>query len=134
MEIRKLALRLWIGGGSFISFLVGLAMLAHSPKPVQASSGTVQYQALEVPPLDTPEPLAPLDLSGYMQTNGAQAPQYSVQAAPTAVPQPQAPVVVPQQSTTLQQQPMTATQKKAKPVKQQGGSSSSGGAVSTGGS
>jgi hypothetical protein len=127
MKIRSLALRLWITLTSVFSFLVGLAMLAHAPKPVAASSGTSQYQSVVVAPMQTLVPLAPLDLSGYFANGGIQVQQFSVQDRPTPVPPP---VFVQPQFTTVQQQPSKA-QKQGNQGGQSGGGAPS---VSTGGS
>jgi len=56
MKIFKIGLRLWITIASMFSFFVGWIMLAHSPKPTQASSS----QQSAVTPLPTLEPLPPL--------------------------------------------------------------------------
>jgi hypothetical protein len=129
MKIRTLAFRLWITLTSIFSFMVGLAMLAHAPKPVPPSSRPSQNQTVVVAPLATLMPLAPLDLSGYFQNGGIQVQQFSVQDRPTPVPPPP-PVFVQPQFTSVQQQPAKA-QKQGK-----GGNQSGGGAppVSTGGS
>ena len=137
--IRRLALRIWIGGTSVFTFLVGLAMLAHAPKPVQPNASGSQYQAVAVgPPLQTLAPLAPLDFSGYFQDAGSQVSQFSIQELPTPVPQPQ--IVVQQPASADPQQASTA-KKKGKAGKQQGGGSgsgsgggSAGGGLTTGGS
>jgi uncharacterized membrane protein YgcG len=129
--IRRLALRIWIGGTSVFTFLVGLAMLAHAPKPVQPNAGSSQYQAVAVgPPLQTLAPLAPLDFSGYFQEAGSQVSQFNVQELPTVVPQPQ--IVVQQPASAAPQQAGTG-KKKGKAANQQGGSSGSGSGGSTGG-
>jgi uncharacterized membrane protein YgcG len=130
MKIRTVALRLWITLTSIFTFLVGLAMLAHAPKPVAASSGPSQYQSVVVAPLQTLVPLAPLDLSGYFANGGIQVQQFSVQDRPTPVPPPP-PVFVQPQFTTVQQQP-SKSQKQGKQANQSGGGG--GGSVSTGGS
>lgn len=141
MKIRRIALRLWIAGTSVFTFLVGLAMLAHAPKPVQASSGASPYQAVLVGPMQTLAPMAPLDFSGYFNDSGPQVSQFSVQEQPTAVPQPQ--IAIQQPQTVVQQPPTTAQQqqssgkKKGNPGAQQGGGSggsSGGGGLSSGGS
>lgn len=58
MKLLKLGLRFWITVTSIISFLMGWAMLAHSPKPVQTSS----TQATQL--LPTLSPLQPLNFNG----------------------------------------------------------------------
>jgi hypothetical protein len=60
MKILKFGLRLWITIASIFSFIVGWVMLAHAPKPAQASSS----QGSIVSPLPTLEPLPPLSGSG----------------------------------------------------------------------
>jgi uncharacterized membrane protein YgcG len=130
MKIRSLTLRVWITLTSIFSFMVGLAMLAHAPKPVPPSSRPSQYQSVVVGPLQTLVPLAPLDLSGYFANGGIQVQQFSVQDRPTPVPPP-APVFVQPQFTTVQQQSGKA-QKQGKNADQSGGGG--GGSVSTGGS
>jgi hypothetical protein len=129
MKIRSLALRLWITLTSIFSFLVGLAMLAHAPKPVLPSSRPSQYEAVVVAPLQTPVPLAPLDLSSYFANGGIQVQQFNVQDRPTPVPPPP-PVFVQPQFNAVQQQPSRA-QKQGKQGNQSGGGAPS---VSTGGS
>ncbi|MFN2121290.1 MAG: hypothetical protein ACK2T0_12960 [Anaerolineales bacterium] len=129
MKIRSLTLRLWITLTSVFSFLVGLAMLAHAPKPVPPSSRPSQNQSVVVAPLQTLVPLAPLDLSGYFANGGIQVQQFNVQDRPTPVPPP-APVFVQPQFTTVQQQP-SKPQKQGKQGNQSGGGAPS---VSTGGS
>lgn len=141
MKIRRIALRLWIAGSSFFTFLVGLAMLAHAPKPVQASGSASQYQAVVVGPMQTLAPMAPLDFSSYFNNAGPQVSNFSVQDQPTAVPQPQIAVQQPQsvvqQPQIVAQQQASSGQKKGKAGNQQGGGSGGGGGgggLSTGGS
>ena len=132
MLIRRWALRLWIAGGSAFTFLVGLAMLAHAPKPVQAGSDANQIRAVAVgPPLQTLVPMAPLDFSGYFSAAGAPPSQFTIQERPTAAPQPQ--ISAPQAPITSPQQ-TTPAKKRGKAAKQQdaGGGQESG--LSTGGS
>jgi hypothetical protein len=127
VKIRSLALRLWISLTSIFSFLVGLAMLAHAPKPVPPGSRPSQYQPVVVAPLPTPLPLVPLDLSSYFAYGGIQVQQFNVQDQPTPMPPP---VFVQPQFNTVQQQP-SSVQKQGKRASQSGGSAPS---VSTGGS
>ncbi len=87
MKIMKLALRFWIALTSVISFLVGWAMLAHAPKPVQAK--TLQPEtSLQVTPLPTLAPLPSLDLSGAVQGGGIQVPSVTIQQPPVVIQQP----------------------------------------------
>ena len=129
MKFRSLTLRLWLTLTSIFSFLIGLAMLAHAPKPVPPSSRPNQYQSVVVAPLQTLVPLAPLELSGYFANGGVQVQQFNVQDQPTPVPPPP-PVFVQPQFTTVQQQP-SKSQKQGKQGNQSGGGAPS---VSTGGS
>lgn len=84
MRLMKVALRFWIALTSVISFLVGWAMLAHAPKPVQAKTLIASSSAVDVTPLPTLAPLPALDFS----TNGGnqvfQMPPVNVQAPPPA--------------------------------------------------
>jgi uncharacterized membrane protein YgcG len=131
VKIRSMALRMWIGGTSVFTFLVGLAMLAHAPKPVQPNSSGSQYQAVAVgPPLQTLAPLAPLDFSGYFQDSGSQVSQFNIQELPTAVPQPQ--IAVQQPASVVPQQAGTG-KKKGKAGNQQGGGSGGGSGAGSGG-
>ncbi len=84
MRLTRIALRVWIALTSVFSFLIGWAMLAHSPKPVQAAAGTTSApsQAVVVAPLPTLAPLAPLDLTGSFSGAALPAPQIVVQAPP----------------------------------------------------
>ncbi len=128
MNIRRMALRLWIAGTSIFSFLVGLAMLAHAPKPVPPKAGTTQYQAVVVEPMPTLAPLAPLDFTGYSQDTGPTVSQFTVQDRPTPVPQ----VFVPQQPPAAVPQQQGASAKKGKGGAQGGGQQQA--SASTGGS
>ena len=103
MKIRSLTLRLWITLTSVFTFLVGLAMLAHAPKPVPPTSRPSPYQSVIVAPLPTLVPLKPLDLSGYFTNGGMKVRQFNVQDRPTPIPPPP-PVFVQPQLTTIQQQ------------------------------
>jgi hypothetical protein len=60
MKFYKKGIRLWITVTSLLSFLVGWAMLAHAPKPAQASSSPEG----SVAPLPTLAPLPPLSDDG----------------------------------------------------------------------
>ena len=59
MKIFKFGLRLWITITSILTFLIGWIMLAHAPKPVQASPANAGVADT----LPTLEPLPPLDAS-----------------------------------------------------------------------
>ncbi len=130
MKIRRMALRLWIAGTSIFSFLVGLAMLAHAPKPVPPKPGTTQYQAVVVEPMATLAPLAPLDFTGYFQDTGPAVSQFTVQERPTPVPQ----VFVPQQPPVAVPQPQSASAKNGKGGAQAQGGGQQQAHASTGGS
>ncbi len=84
MKIMKLALRFWIALTSVFSFLVGWAMLAHSPKPVQAKTLTVQ-PSLSVTPLPTLAPLPSFDFSGASGNSVVQVPPVTVQQPPVTL-------------------------------------------------
>jgi hypothetical protein len=122
---------LWFAGTSVFTFLVGLAMLAHAPKPVQPSSSASQYQAVVVaPPMHTLGPMPPLDFSGYLNDPRPRVSQFSIQERPTPVPQTQivvqqVPVAVPQQARSGQKNGRIGTQR---------GGGSGGPGLSTGGS
>ena len=60
MQIMKMALRFWIALTSVFTFLLGWAMLAHAPKPVQAKSLPASPSAVFLAPLPTLAPLPPL--------------------------------------------------------------------------
>jgi len=51
MKIIKTALHYWIAIVSVLSFLIGWGMLAHSLKPVQASSQTSTQNTVSLPAL-----------------------------------------------------------------------------------
>ena len=70
MKLLRLGLRFWITLTSVFSFLVGWVMLAHSPKPVQASS------AAQVAPLPTLAPLPPIGSNNG--GGGFQGSQFSI--------------------------------------------------------
>lgn len=57
MKHFKLSLRVWIAVSSVVGFIGGWALLAHSPKPVQASQGNSTTQ-VELAPLPTLAPLS----------------------------------------------------------------------------
>ncbi|HEY5982348.1 MAG TPA: hypothetical protein VIU38_02670 [Anaerolineales bacterium] len=65
IRLTSVLLRTWMALTSVFSFLIGWAMLAHAPKPTQASAAAQSAAR----PLPTLAPLAPLDLSG--NANGA---------------------------------------------------------------
>jgi hypothetical protein len=81
MKIMKMALRFWIALTSVVSFLVGWAMLAHAPKPVQARSLPASASAVLLVPLPTLAPLPPLGVSGNPGGSAFQVPQVSIQQA-----------------------------------------------------
>ncbi len=56
MKLLKFGLNFWITITSVASFLTGWILLAHAPKPIQNNSSP----RVEVAPLPTLEPLAPL--------------------------------------------------------------------------
>ncbi len=84
MRIMKAALRFWIALTSVISFLVGWAMLAHAPKPVQAKTPSGSSSTIDVTPLPTLVPLAPLEFSTSGGSQVFQMPPINVQAPPPA--------------------------------------------------
>lgn len=87
MKIMKFALRFWIAVTSVVSFLVGWAMLAHSPKPVQAKALRLM-PSLNVTALPTLAPLPPLGLSGSPSGGAILVPPVSVQQPPVIIQQP----------------------------------------------
>ncbi len=89
MRIMKLALRFWIALTSIVSFLIGWAMLAHSPKPVQAKV-LAPVPSSAATPFPTLAPLPSFDLSGGSQGGIIQLPPVTIQQPP--VQQPPAPV------------------------------------------
>jgi len=72
MKLLKLGIRFWITLTSVVSFLTGWVMLAHAPKPNQASF----FSSSAVAPLPTLEPLNPLSGS---DNNFQNQPLFSVQ-------------------------------------------------------
>jgi hypothetical protein len=72
MKLFKFGMRFWITLTSVFSFLVGWIMLAHSPKPVEASAA---QPSSSVSPLPTLAPLQPLNFSN---NGGIQQQQFSV--------------------------------------------------------
>ena len=74
MKLLKIGIRFWITLTSVLSFLTGWVMLAHAPKPNQATFFSSNVAA----PLPTLEPLNPL--SGSADDNNVQnQPLFSVQ-------------------------------------------------------
>ncbi len=65
MKLFRFGLNAWITFVSILSFLVGWAVLAHSPKPVQPNS----QQSVNIAPLPT---LTPLNLQPGANGNGFQ--------------------------------------------------------------
>lgn len=61
MKIYKFGLRLWITVTSILTFILGWILLAHAPKPVQASSASTGSDT--VAPIPTLQPLPPLNSS-----------------------------------------------------------------------
>ena len=60
MKIFKFGLRLWITVTSILTFIAGWILLAHAPKPVQASSLSTG-NGNDVAPFPTLQPLPPLN-------------------------------------------------------------------------
>ncbi len=91
MRLMKFVLRFWIALTSVFSFLVGWALLAHSPKPVQAKTLTAPSSAIVVTPLPTLAPLPSLEFSG---TTGSSIlmPQINIQQSQPAPVFSQAPL------------------------------------------
>lgn len=81
----KIALRFWIALTSVLSFFVGWAMLAHSPKPVQAKTLSTSSSTVVVKPLPTLAPLPSFDPSGNPSGNSFQMPQLNIQQPPAQV-------------------------------------------------
>ncbi len=84
MKLFRFALNIWITIASVVSFLIGWAVLAHSPKPVQPS--TSQSPAVNVTPLPTLTPLQNFQFGGDNNQ-----PNFQVQAPPPVqniMPQP----------------------------------------------
>jgi hypothetical protein len=76
MKFLKIGIRFWITLTSVLSFLTGWVMLAHAPKPNQATFSSSNVAA----PLPTLEPLNPL--SGSDDNNNFQnQPLFSVQSS-----------------------------------------------------
>ena len=75
MKLLKLGIRFWITVTSVVSFLTGWIMLAHAPKPVQASSASINNSAS----LPTLEPLRPLSDVGSDEDNVQNQPFFSGQ-------------------------------------------------------
>ena len=80
MKLLKFGMRFWITLTSVFSFLVGWAMLAHAPKPVQAAAA---QPSSSVAPLPTLAPLQPLNFSS---NGGIQQQQFSVVQPPAPAP------------------------------------------------
>lgn len=77
MKLFKFGIRFWIMLTSVFSFLVGWAMLAHAPKPVEAAAA---QSSSSIAPAPTLAPLQPLNFSN---NGGIQPQQFSViQPAP----------------------------------------------------
>ncbi len=84
MKLFRFALNIWITIASVVSFLIGWAVLAHSPKPVQPS--TSQSPVVNVTPLPTLTPLQNFQFGGDNNQ-----PNFQVQAPPPVqniMPQP----------------------------------------------
>lgn len=75
MRLLKLGIRFWITVTSVVSFLTGWIMLAHAPKPAQASSASTNISAA----LPTPEPLRPLSDFGSDEDDSQNQPLFNVQ-------------------------------------------------------
>lgn len=75
MKLLKIGIRFWVTITSVLSFLTGWVMLAHAPKPNQASSAYTNISA----PLPTLEPLRPLSDFGSDEDNFQNQPLFSVQ-------------------------------------------------------
>lgn len=63
MKHFKMSLRVWIAVSSVVGFIGGWALLAHAPKPVQASQLSPSTQ-VELAPLPTLAPLPSLSSQG----------------------------------------------------------------------
>jgi hypothetical protein len=72
-------LRFWITLATTGGFLAGWALLAHAPKPVQASASSGSATTA----IPTLAPLPPLDLSGGSANDSFQQPQFTVQQSPS---------------------------------------------------
>ena len=75
MKLLKMGIRFWITITSVVSFLTGWVMLAHAPKPIQASSSSSNVAS----PLPTLEPLRPLSDFGSDENNFQNQPLFSVE-------------------------------------------------------
>ena len=75
MKFLKIGIRFWLTLTSVVSFLTGWVMLAHAPKPVQASSTATDVAT----PLPTLEPLNPLSTFGSDEDNVQNQPLFGVQ-------------------------------------------------------
>ncbi len=75
MKLLKFGIRFWITITSVLSFLTGWIMLAHAPKPNQASSASTNISA----PLPTLAPLNPLSGFDSDDNNFQNQPLFSVQ-------------------------------------------------------
>ncbi len=84
MRLMRIALRFWIALTSVFSFLIGWAMLAHSPKPVQAKTLSASMSNVVVTPLPTLAPLPSFETSGNGSSN-FQMPQVNIQPPPPPV-------------------------------------------------
>jgi hypothetical protein len=67
MNIFRSALRIWITVTSVMGFLAGWIMLAHAPKPKQASANTVSTQAVPTVALPPIPSIDDLQLQGPNQ-------------------------------------------------------------------
>jgi hypothetical protein len=77
MKIFKFGLRVWIMLTSVMSFLLGWIMIAHAPKPVQASSVSTTNNVVSIPTL---APLPSLnDGTGQSTGNPFKSTLFSVQ-------------------------------------------------------
>ena len=61
MKLLKTGLRFWITLTSVLSFLTGWVMLAHAPKPSQASSSTISASLPTLEPLNSLSEFHPED-------------------------------------------------------------------------
>ncbi len=84
MKIMKIALRFWIALTSILSFLVGWAMLAHAPKPVQARTLSPEPSAIATP-LPTLAPMPSFEFSGGSSDGSVQVPPVTIQQPPVTV-------------------------------------------------
>ncbi len=76
MKAYRKVLRFWIAIASVFSFLVGWAILAHSPKPVQAAAS--QSQSVNLPPIQAYNGGSVTNGQGFFSPNTQSAPQQSV--------------------------------------------------------